>query len=153
MSDLERIARDRFPVSKVRASPAVRPAAPPPTRHGYRPAAGVVRPGLDARVRVVPRASAPASRRFAEWRRDHYVADQALRVGVLLAVAVAVLLVLAAVVILALRWVVGAASGIPAGSALGVLGVVLVGAGLLAGRRSGPGGHAGHGWHYGKCRR
>lgn len=150
MSELEAIRRDlhrKRPACTVRAAPV---------RHGgHRPAQPGVH-GIVTGLRALPaepvRPAPGRIARFHAWRREHYVADQLMRVACIAVGAAVALAVVVAVLVAVASWVVGQLSGLLAGVAGGGGAVVLIllAAAVLSRRRSG--GHSGEGWHYGKCR-
>lgn len=97
-------------------------------------------------VRAMPRPLVHR-RTFGEWRRDHYVADQAMRV-------VAILLGMFALAALAgvlLLWFIGSVvngASLKAGGAVVALLVVAYLIVSLAKRRE----HSGYGYHWTKCK-
>lgn len=105
-------------------------------------------------VRAVPRPVVPAPGRLAHfraWRREHYVADQALRVLAILA-GLATVLALLVGAGWALFHFYGDSIAAFAGAcaALGVLAVVIV---LAAAASSKPDHSGDYGFHWSKCKR
>jgi hypothetical protein len=103
--------------------------------------------------RPVPAPVAPGRlTRFNDWRKSHYVADQAMRVVLVLLLGALAVAVLLSIVVALISWALGKLSDGLAGAGVGggaLLLVLLVAA--IASRRGGHK-HSGHGWHYTKCR-
>lgn len=97
-----------------------------------------------------------ARQRLSGWRRDHYVADQLIRVGLIALAALSVVALIVGTVAALVGWAIGQVSGVAvsAGSLLGGLAVAVLL--LLAVKSKGgaktPSGQSDHGYHYGPCK-
>jgi hypothetical protein len=88
--------------------------------------------------------------RFNGWRRDHYVADQLMRVAAIATVAALVVGGIVAGLVALAQWALGELSGVFAGAGLGAVVLLLLVLAVLPGGTGS--GKPGYGFHWSRCK-